>query len=72
MPVSMTYALTPAPVAKYVNVVLSGRERWSMRSRPQGAFVWVVETDTVRSASTYATRGSARTAATSARVRRAT
>ena len=37
MPVSMMYAVTPAPVAVYVYVPLSGRARWSIRSRPQVA-----------------------------------
>src|SRR5829696_7331934 len=36
IPVSITYAVTPAPVAVYVNVVESGSACWSIRSRPAG------------------------------------
>src|SRR5262249_15362329 len=35
IPVSMMYAVTPAPVSVYVTELLSGRFRWSIRSRPQ-------------------------------------
>ena len=41
MPVSMMYAVTPVPLAVYVNVVESGSARWSIRSSPQVAFVLV-------------------------------
>jgi hypothetical protein len=41
MPVSMMYAVTPAPVFVYVNVVESGSARWSMRSSPHVAPVCV-------------------------------
>jgi hypothetical protein len=47
MPVSMMYAVTLLAVRGYVYVVLSGRARWSIRSRPQVAFDWVASSDTV-------------------------
>ena len=62
MPVSRMYAVTPRPVGEYVYVPLSGRDRWSMRSRPQGALDWVANACITRSGSTYLTRGSLLTA----------
>ena len=58
MPVSMMYAFTPLPVAVYVYVPESGSERWSIRSIPHVAPVWVVSAVTTPSGSTYATRES--------------
>jgi hypothetical protein len=63
MPVSITYAFTPAPVEVYVYVPESGSARWSIRSRPQVAPVCVTFARTVASRSTYATRESARRSA---------
>src|SRR5262245_39345086 len=36
-PVSITYAVTPLPLAVYEYEPSTGRERWSIRSRPQVA-----------------------------------
>ena len=59
MPVSMTYAVTPKPVAVYEYDALSGRARWSMRSRPQlGGFGCVVLALITPSSSTRVTRAS--------------
>ena len=52
IPVSMMYAVTPAPVGVYVYVPLSGRLVWSMRSRPQVALLCVASSDTIVSRST--------------------
>src|SRR5919199_6394667 len=52
MPVSMMYAFTPLPVAKYVNVPESGSECWSIRSIPQVAPLCVVSAVMTPSAST--------------------
>src|SRR5438105_7873045 len=52
MPVSMMYAFTPLPVAVYVYVPESGSERWSIRSIPHVAPVWVVSAVTTPSGST--------------------
>ena len=41
MPVSMTYAVTPAPVAVYWYMPSSVRDRWSILSSPHVASVWV-------------------------------
>jgi hypothetical protein len=60
IPVSMTYACTVGAVDGYVYEPLSGRLRWSMRSRPQlGGLFWVSWMRTVWFCSTYATDGSA-------------
>ena len=64
MPVSMMYTVTPVPSAPYVYVPLNGRARWSSRSMPHVAPDWVALTDMTWSCSTYATLGSARSAAT--------
>lgn len=67
MPVSMMYAVTLDAVVGYVNELLSGRSRWSMRSRPQdGGFGCVSSALTVRFCSTYATAGSLASAFASA------
>ena len=58
IPVSITYAVTPLPVAVYVYALSTGSERWSIRSRPQVAGVCVWDRRTTASCSTYATRGS--------------
>ena len=55
----MMYAFTPAPVAVYVKVPLSGRARWSIRSRPHVAPVCVVWVVICASSSTETTRESA-------------
>ena len=52
MPVSMTNAVTPAPVALYVYELSSGRLRWSVRSMPHVAGDWVAVIETAVSAST--------------------
>src|SRR4051812_23835854 len=63
MPVSMTYAVTPAPVAVCAYRPSRGVERWSIRSRPQvtpvgaGAGGLVGRACTTRSASTATTPG---------------
>jgi hypothetical protein len=66
MPVSMMYAFTPKPVGVYVYELLSGRSRWSTRSRPHGGALCVVVAVMTWSASTYATSGSLRTSASAA------
>ncbi len=66
IPVSITYALTPAPVASYVYVPSSGSSRWSIRSSPHVAFVCVSTAHARWSRSTYATFGLRRTASTAA------
>src|SRR5919205_107767 len=58
MPVSMMYAFTPLPVAAYVKVPESGSDRWSIRSMPHVAPVWVVSAVMTPSRSTYDTLGS--------------
>src|SRR6476620_9988111 len=54
-PVSITYALTPAPDEAEVKEPDSGSARWSMRSRPHGAGCWVSVAVTGASISTVAT-----------------
>ena len=49
---------TPDPVAVYVYVPLRGSARWSVRSRPHVAGVWVVRAWTSPFSDTRATRGS--------------
>jgi hypothetical protein len=57
MPVSITYACTPAPVLVYVYDFDSRLVRWSTRSMPQdGGFGWVVSrTPSMRAFSEIAT-----------------